>query len=272
MKDCYLYKIVNQINGKMYVGITSEPAKRKQRHFSKTGHSAFSIIRVAMDKYGRENFSFEIICVGTKEYILDLEIKAIALYQTCEKKFGYNIKPGGQSGRGYSVNGTKRDVPTFVSGFWFPNRRTALKSLNMTVDVYKNRKRRGTLESVIQTYQVKSNKGVVRLIQTPRYIAGFWFPSFKIASAALDKVYSGLVARYARGDVEEFIPQRRGGDQMAAKNSRFGIDPKDHPSSISVIINNIKFDSIKQATEETGFSKYIINSRIKENHPDFQYA
>lgn len=272
MKDCYLYKIVNQVNGKMYVGITSYPKSRKQRHFSKTGHSSFSIIRVAMDKYGRENFSFEILCIGTKEYILDLEVKAIALYRTCERKFGYNIKPGGQSGRGYSVNGTKRDVPTFVSGFWFPNRRTAVAKLNITVDVYKNRKKRGTLESVTQTYQVKSNRGVIRLNVEARYVFGFWFPSFNVAAKALDKVYSGLVARHARGDVEEFLPQRRGGNQTADKNNMFGIDPKDHPSSISVIINNIKFDSIKQATESTGFSKYIINTRIKENHPDFQYA
>ena len=272
MKECYLYKIVNQVNGKMYVGITSNPRSRKQRHFSKTGHSAFSIIRVAMDKYGREVFSFEIICIGTKEYILDLEIKAIALYRTCEKKFGYNIKPGGQSGRGYSVNGTKKDVPTFASGFWFPNRRTAVSKLNITVDVYKNRKKRGTLESVTQTYQVKSNRGVLRLIQVPRYVGGFWFPSFKVAASALNKVYSVLVSRHARGDVEEFMPQRRGGDQRADKNKMFGIDPKDHPSSISVIINDIKYDSIKQATEATGFSKYIINSRIKESHPDFQYA
>jgi group I intron endonuclease len=272
MKNCYLYKIVNQINGKTYIGITSEPTKRKQRHFSKTGHSAFSIIRVAMDKYGRENFSFEILCVGSKEYILDLEIKAIALYRTCEKRFGYNIKPGGQSGRGYSVNGTKRDVPTFVSGFWFPNRRTTVAKLNITVDVYKNRKKRGTLESITQTYQVKSNKGVIRLIQVPRYVGGFWFPSFNVASVALDKVYSVLVSRYARGDVEEFIPQRRGGNQRSDQNHMYGIDPKDHPSSIAVIINNIKYDSIKQATADTGFSKYIINSRIKENHPDFQYA
>lgn len=268
MKNCYLYKIVNKINDKMYIGITSEPTKRKQRHFSKTGHSAFSIIRKAMDKYGRENFSFEILCIGSKEYILELEVKAITLYRTCEKKFGYNIKPGGQSGRGYSVNGTKRDIPTFVSGFWFPSRRSALKSLDMTVDVYKNRKRRGTLGNIVQNYSVKSNKGIEKLIQTPRYISGFWFPSFNVAAKALNKVYSVLVSRYSRGDVEEFIPQRRGGNQLLGKNKI----PSEHPSAVVVIIKNIKYGSIKEATENTGFSKYIIHSRIKENHPDFQYA
>lgn len=268
MKNCYLYKIVNHISGKIYIGITSEPKKRKQRHFSKTGHSAFSIIRTAMDKYGRENFSFEILCIGNKEYILELEVKAITLYRTCEKNFGYNIKPGGQSGRGYSVNGTKRDVPAFVSGFWFPNRRTALSKLNMTVDVYKNRKRRSSLENVVQNYTVKSNKGIEKLIQTPRYIGGFWFPSFNVAPRSLNKGYSLLVSRYARWDVEEFIPERRGGNQTSGKNKI----PSEYPSAIGIIIKNIKYGSIKEATENTGFSKYIIHSRIKENHPDFQYS
>jgi hypothetical protein len=51
----------------------------------------------------------------------------------------------------------------------------------------------------------------------------------------------------------------------------FGIKPKDHPSAVAVIINNVEFDTIKEAAETTGISKYIISKRIKENHPDFQY-
>lgn len=271
MKPYYLYKIVNGISGKLYIGITSQPIKRKQRHFSKTGHTAFSILRLAMDKHGRDNFSFEILCTGDKDYILDLEVKAIALYRTREKQFGYNIKEGGQSGRGYQVGGTKRDVPTFVSGFWFPNRRTAMASMNLTVDVYKNRKRRGTLENIVQNYTVKSNKGIERLIQTPRYVFGFWFPSFKVAAKALNKRYQSLVARVTKGRVEECVI-RKTREQNSENNHMFGLDPAHHPSAVAVVIKNIKYGSIKEATEDTGFSKYIINSRIKENHPDFQYA
>jgi GIY-YIG catalytic domain. len=267
MKDCYLYKIVNQINGKMYIGITSNPANRKQRHFSKTGHSAFSIIRVAMDKYGRENFSFEITCIGTKDYILDLEVKAISLYRTCEKKFGYNIKPGGQAGRGYSVNGSKRDTPVFVSGFWFPVRRVAIKALNITTSTYKNRQRNGTLGDII-----RGRKDIVYKqteVYNPVFVGDFWFPNRKTAADKLALSYATVQNRVDKGFTGT---KKRQKDQYGEKNNFFGIDPKDHNSSVAVIINDIKFDCIKHATEATGHSKYIIHKRIKENHPDFQYA
>lgn len=269
MKLYYLYKIVNQINGKLYVGITSQPEKRKQRHFSKHGHSAFSIIRLAMDKYGKNNFSFEIICIGEKEYILDLEVKAISLYRTREKEFGYNIKQGGQSGAGYLVGGSTKDIPVFVSGFWFPNRRTAVKSLGITVHIYKNRQKEGTLGDIVRLRKDKSD--FKQPDQTPRYVGGFWFPSFKVAAKALSKPYQTIVGRVAKGQIEQHI-KKRIRDQSGESNHMYGINPKEHPSSVSVIVNNIKYDSIKQATADTGFSKYIINSRIKENHPDFQYA
>jgi group I intron endonuclease len=267
MKNCYLYKIVNKVNGKLYIGITSDPRKRKQRHFSKTGHSAVSLVRLAMDKYGRENFSFEIICLGSKEYILDLEVKAISLYRTCEKKFGYNIKPGGQSGAGYMINGSKKDTPVFVSGWWFPVRRVAIKALNITTHMYKNYQKNGTLGDI-----VRGKRGAVYVdgnIYSPVYVADFWFTNRKTAADKLGLPYSTVQNRIYKG----FTGTKKGQkDQYGKNNNFFGVDPKDHPSSVAVIINDIKYDSIKQATEATGFSKYIINSRIKENHIDFRYA
>lgn len=224
-----------------------------------------------MDKYGRENFSFEIICVGNKEYILELEVKAISAYKTRNKSFGYNIKEGGQSGRGYSVGGSKRDVPVFVSGWWFPNRRTALSKLGISVDVYKNRKKRNTLGQIKQDYEVLPNGGVIKFTRSYKYYAGFWFPSYKLASDKLNQKISLIKSRVSRGHLEQFVPERRGG-KKAELNHMFNIDPKEHPSSISVIIYGIFYDSIKQATAATGYSKYIINSRIKQKHPDFNYA
>ena len=272
MKPYYLYKIVNQINNKMYIGITSQPKTRKQAHFSKRGHTAFSILKLAMDKYGRENFTFEIICIGDKEYILDLEVKAISLYKTQQRDFGYNIKSGGQSGRGYSVGGTKRDVPVFVSGWWFPNRRTAVAKLNISVSVYKNRKKRGTLGFIKQDYQVKPDGGVIKFSRSYKYYSGFWFPSLYFAAKILNLNESTVITRYNKGYVEQEIPKRITREQSSEKNHMFGIHPKDHPSAVAVIIEGKHYHSLKEATEDTGYSKYIINQRIKQNHPDFKYA
>ena len=208
------------------------------------------------------------MCIGSKEYILNLEVQAISAYKTQEKFFGYNIKPGGESGRGYSVGGTKRDVPVFVSGFWFPNRRTVLKKLNMTISVYKNRKKRKTLGFVQQDYEVKDDGGVTKFSRQKSYYQGFWFPSLYFAAKILNKTYSSVYIRYSKGDIEEYVPERRGGNQNIGRK----LDPKDHPSSISVVVEGVKYDSLRQATEATGYSKYIINQRIKQKYPDFKYA
>lgn len=267
MKTYYLYKITNKVNDKIYIGITSDPKRRKAKHFSQPKQENFTVIRAAMDKHGRDNFEFEIICIGEKDYILDLEVKAIELYKARDKKFGYNIKPGGEVGRGYAVRASKRDTPVFVSGWWFPVRRVALKALNITKAIYKNRQRSGTLGDV-----VRGNRTTVYQcaeVYNPVYVGDFWFPSRKIASIKLDVSYGTISNRVRKGFTSS---KRSWRNQNSEQNHMFGIDPKDHPSSIAVIINNIKFDSIKQATEETGFSKYTINKRIKENHPDFQYA
>lgn len=63
----FLYKIVNTINGKFYVGVTSNLEKRWQTHknIAVGGKSKFpnhyQAIHASINKYGLDNFIFEII-------------------------------------------------------------------------------------------------------------------------------------------------------------------------------------------------------------------
>lgn len=57
----YIYKIVNKINGKIYVGKTNNPAERKSAHFREYKKDSTKALYRAMSKYGEENFIFEII-------------------------------------------------------------------------------------------------------------------------------------------------------------------------------------------------------------------
>lgn len=265
----YLYKITNNINGKMYIGITKNPKVRKNQHWNfenRFNGRTVNILYQAMRKYGLDNFSFDVMCIGNKEYILDLEIKAISKYKTTEKRFGYNIKPGGDSGRGYSVSGSKRDTPTYVSGFWFPNRRTAISKLKITVDVYKNRQKKGILgDTYIPSLGVYGS-GVPS--GKPYYVGGFWFPNLKVASTALGRKESTLASRIRRNTLEQGFNLK---DQSGNKNHMYKIDPKDHHSSKTVYVKGTIYTSIKEAVASTGLSKYIITNRIKENHPDFKF-
>jgi group I intron endonuclease len=54
-----IYKITNNINGKFYIGQSSNPAYRFNQHMLK--HSSSKSISQDVDKYGRGNFTLEII-------------------------------------------------------------------------------------------------------------------------------------------------------------------------------------------------------------------
>lgn len=173
----YLYKITNLINGKLYIGVTKDPKHRKECHFSKANEDR--LVNKAVAKYGKENILFEIICIGSKQYIYDLEIEAIKAYNSdANTGHGYNICSGGFKG-GAGNLGRKHitksdDVPYYVSGFWFPNKRTSLRSLNWGVGKFNSRKKKDILGSIVDV-TVKNGP------QKFTYVSGFWFPSKKFA-------------------------------------------------------------------------------------------
>ena len=238
MEIHHLYKITNNVNDKVYIGVTTNPERRKLQHLSdsKSGR----IVNKAVRKYGKENFTFDVICTGEKEYIYDLEQKAIILYNSLsDGGWGYNICIGGVDNRGkrggvkYKVN----DVSVFVSGFWFPNPRTAMKSLNWSISKYNSRKRDGNLWKIaiprvkyiyamgfwfagkeavkeklnltekqynylLKTNQLGSDK--VTLIQKKNkptkefFYKGFWFPDSKIPSTIFDVKETAVKMWYYR--------------------------------------------------------------------------
>lgn len=70
-----IYKIVNLQTGKYYVGSTKDFKKRKQTHFSglKNNYHPNKHLQNAYNKYGKENFKFEIIEYVKEELLLDVE-------------------------------------------------------------------------------------------------------------------------------------------------------------------------------------------------------
>lgn len=92
----YIYKATNKINGKIYIGQTVDFKRRKAEHLSsKKGVHAKCVFHKAIQKYGKENFIWEIIdkC-NTPEEAEYLENKYIVEYNSCvsfENSNGYNI-------------------------------------------------------------------------------------------------------------------------------------------------------------------------------------
>ena len=86
-----IYKITNLINGKIYIG------KDENDRVSYMGSG--KLIRMAIKKYGLENFRKEIVeSVNNRELLKQREIFWIDYYNAMDKSIGYNIAKGGHGG------------------------------------------------------------------------------------------------------------------------------------------------------------------------------
>lgn len=93
----YVYETTNNINGKIYVGITGRDLLAGNQYIG-----SGTLIRRAIKKYGKENFNRKILCiVGSRDFALELESKIV----DCEfinRYDTYNIQIGGSSGPAFN--------------------------------------------------------------------------------------------------------------------------------------------------------------------------
>lgn len=118
--SCGIYKITNNINNKIYIGLSVNIETRMYNHY----WSAFrpkdaeydSYLSRAIRKYGKENFSYEIIEECT---IIELPIKErywIAKYNSTDRSIGYNISSGGEGNSTWSDNETGLLIEYYSQG------------------------------------------------------------------------------------------------------------------------------------------------------------
>lgn len=94
MGEYVLYMHRNKTNGKRYIGITKDVARRWAGQGSRYQKSPR--FYNAIKKYGWDGFTHEIVLDGlTLEEANRYEIEYIARYQTQDRAKGYNIAPGG---------------------------------------------------------------------------------------------------------------------------------------------------------------------------------
>lgn len=90
----YIYKIINTLNSKIYIGKTEheDPIKRWKEHLQdyKRDRNKNRPLYRAFKKYGIENFSFEVL--EQVDNASDREIYYISLYNSYKE--GYNATTG----------------------------------------------------------------------------------------------------------------------------------------------------------------------------------
>lgn len=91
-----IYKFTHLDSGRVYIGQTiQDPNRRKLEHFNSKKNTVFSN---AIQKYGRDAFTFEIIeTADSLSELNELEEYYIALYNSTEN--GFNLMTGGYNKR-----------------------------------------------------------------------------------------------------------------------------------------------------------------------------
>lgn len=261
MSYCFLYKISNTVNDKVYIGITKNPKVRKYEHFYGSRKAdRISLIKLAIDKYSPDKFTFEVLCEGTREYIVDLEMKAIRAYDSILN--GYNIRAGGEDcGSGHKIEFRSDDEPIFVTGFWFPNRRVCLEKLSLNPKTIYIWKEDGTLGDVQHL-----PKDSIKF--KPIYVAGFWFDTLSSASNLLNKSERALTKRVKEGFTEQ--KDSRVG-KTGSSNHMTGRLGSLHHNSKAVYVDGVLYGSIAEAARETNYTKKMIYLRLKNQVSGFFY-
>ena len=100
-----IYLITNLINNKVYVGQSTDIERRWSEHLRSAQPEKYSIrsardsktpIHLAMQKYGINNFTLQILEQCQRSELDDKEQYWIDYYHSTEKDIGYNITNGGQ--------------------------------------------------------------------------------------------------------------------------------------------------------------------------------
>lgn len=94
-KVYFVYKHINKVNGKVYIGITKQkPEERWGNNGCNYKQSVF--LYSAIKKYGWSNFDHLILEQNlTKKEACEKEIELIAKYESNNREFGYNLSSGG---------------------------------------------------------------------------------------------------------------------------------------------------------------------------------
>lgn len=94
-----IYCIENITTNKKYIGQSTNISDRWRKHISELNHNSHhnDYLQKAWNKYGEEDFKFYILEYCNEDDLDNKEIYYINFYNTTDRKYGYNLKSGGQS-------------------------------------------------------------------------------------------------------------------------------------------------------------------------------
>lgn len=193
MKKYTVYKHINKINKKTYIGITCQvPIKRWNYGY---GYKRNKLFFRAILKYGWDNFNHEIIKDNLSEKeAKQLEIEIIKKTKSNNKNYGYNITNGGEGTNGYvpsieTINKLKGRTP------WNKGKKTNEITKQKLSIAHKGKKLTEEHKSKIGRYGKQNAKSIpVICIETQEY-----FESMNLAAKKYGLELTNI-AKVCRGE------------------------------------------------------------------------
>lgn len=109
-KTGVIYAIENKVNGKMYIGLTTDLKRRFNLHKRKLKNNNHfnKHLQNSFNKYGRDKFNFKVIEKNIpKNKLCKKEIGYIKKYKSYKE--GYNLTLGGEGLKGYKATRKTRE-------------------------------------------------------------------------------------------------------------------------------------------------------------------
>ena len=148
-----IYKITNKLNNKAYIGQSSDIERRFKEHQTK-GESSRIPLDIAIQKYGKENFLYEVLEECEIEQLNEKESYWITTLETHLK--GYNCNIGGEQSSIGESNGRAKLTAEDVKQI-----RIAYNNHKKQRDVYENYKHLITFNSFQNIWQGQSWKHIM---------------------------------------------------------------------------------------------------------------
>lgn len=214
----YIYKTTNLINQKTYIG-------KKKGSFDKNYFGSGIILKQAIEKYGAENFSVELVCECNS--LDDLNNSEITMIE--EFKPSYNIAKGGDGGDTlYYHNAT-------IKNQIVEKRANTLKNTYNTMDI---EKRKSWSKSISEAKKGKSNGR----------------EGYKHKSESIEKIKKSNKEAAKKRNTEWYDNHKKA---MGLRKGKSNV-----ASKTPVVIENVRYDGVGDAATALGVSRRTIRNWI----------
>jgi group I intron endonuclease len=213
-----IYKITNKITQKVYIGLSSNIKSRFRHHRYYLNHSIHSnpYLQKAWDKYGEENFTFEVVEYCEKEVLQAREGYWCELFNVHDLDFGYNLRSSEEAGFFKHSEETKIKMSESKTGnknsFYGKKHSTETKKKQSNVklgktmsDSMKEKRRRYQKEnnwkpsdSMIEKSKKAHYRPIVQLTKTGEYVQEFNGPADALRELGLSQ-QTGHISTTCKG-------------------------------------------------------------------------